>query len=157
MRSIASFKRGFTTIEILVVLGIMALLGSVVLSAFGEYRSRQAKDAVVEGALSLLAEARLDTISSKYDDTYGIRLKSNEVIYFKGATYPGDTDVNNIHFAVPTSIELGSVTLAGGGDQIFYQRLSGKTDQYGTFEVRVKNNPSIRTIITISQTGASSI
>lgn len=157
LRPFQRANRGVTLIEILLALAIIALISSLMLSAFGEYRARQGKSAAAEGVLSILAEARLDTISSKHDDVYGVLLRSDEAIYFKGATYPGDGDPANIVFPMPVGVEIGSVALQGGGSTILYQRLSGSTDMYGTFEVRVAAQPNLKTVITVHPTGASSI
>ncbi|OGZ07035.1 MAG: hypothetical protein A2942_02960 [Candidatus Lloydbacteria bacterium RIFCSPLOWO2_01_FULL_50_20] len=149
--------RGITTIEILFALAILGTIATFVLAAFSDFRSRQTLGAVVEKTLAAFSAAHLDTISSKNDMTYGVQLKTNEVIYFEGATYPGDNDPGNIHYVFPPNIEIANVALSGGGSTIFYRRLTGATDNYGTFDIRVAGNHDTKTTITINQTGATSI
>lgn len=152
-----STSRGITTIEILVAISILGILAALVLAAFSDFRSRQTLSAVIEKALAAFSAAHLDTISSKNDATYGVELKSGEVIYFMGTTYPGDADPGNVHFVFPLSVEIANINLNGGGSTIFYKRLSGATDNYGTFDIRVVGNPNTKTTITVNQSGATSI
>jgi Tfp pilus assembly protein FimT len=153
----SNHERGITTIEILVAVTIVVLIAALVLAAFSDFRSRQTLGAVVEKTLAAFSAAHLDTISSKNDATYGVYLKSGEVIYFQGVTYPGDNDTGNTHYTFPKVIEIANISLNGGGSTVFYKRLSGATGNYGTFDVRVIGNPGTKTTITVNQTGATSI
>lgn len=157
MRRTSSSRRGITTIEILVAVAIIVILASLILAAFAEFRSRQTLGAVVEKTLAAFSAARLDTISSKNDLTYGVHIKSGEVIYFSGSTYPGDNDLGNAHFVFPASVEITNISLNGGGDTVFYKRLSGATDNYGTFDIRMVGNTSTKTTISVNQSGSTSI
>lgn len=140
-----------------VVLGIISLMSSLTLAAFSNFRAHQTLDASVEIVLAAFSQAHLDTISSKNDYLYGVYLKPGEVITFRGTTYPGDNDVSNIHYTLPVTVEIANISLSGGGSAVFYKRLSGTTDNYGTFDVRLKSDAAIRTITTINQTGVISI
>lgn len=144
-------------IEILLVIGISVLLASVVLSSFGQYRLRQNLAGSVESVLAEISAAHLNTISSKNDSPYGVNLKSDEVIYFMGDPYPGDSDPANIHYVLPRMIEIANISLNGGGTAIYFKRLTGATDNFGTFDVRAKTDTGLSTTVTISQAGATSI
>lgn len=149
--------RGVTLVEILLVIAIAVLLASVVLSSFGEYRLRQNLAGSVESVLAAISAAHLNTISSKNDSSYGVNLKPDEVIYFAGDLYPGDTDPANIHYVLPAAIEIANVSLNGGDTKIYFKRLTGATDNFGTFAIRAKTNTGVSTTVTINQTGATSI
>lgn len=150
-------KGGISLIEILVALGIVTLIMSAIMSAFGQYRSEQSKQGAVETVLAALSQAHLDTIASKSDTVYGVNLKQHEVIYFKGAVYPGDSDSSNMHYKLPSMIEIANVSLNGGTTTVFFKRLNGATDNYGTFGVRVMSRPTEAITVTINQTGATSL
>ncbi len=152
-----NYKRGVTLIELLIALSVMALISSVILASFGEFRARQTLDSSVEVVLAAFSAAHLDTISSKNDDIYGINLKPGEVIYFKGSPYPGDNASGNTHYVLPVAIEIANVSLSGGGTTIFYKRLTGATDNFGSFDVRVIARPTVKSTVTINQTGATSL
>jgi prepilin-type N-terminal cleavage/methylation domain-containing protein len=150
-------KKGFTLIELLVSIGIMTIIGTLILGSFGQYRGAQSKEGAMETTLAALSQAHLDTIASRNDSIYGVNLKSDEVIYFKGTTYPGDNDIGNIHYKLPPMVEIANISLNGGTSTIFFKRITGATDNYGTFDVRLKSRPTEGKTITINQTGATSL
>ncbi|OGZ06257.1 MAG: hypothetical protein A2845_00425 [Candidatus Lloydbacteria bacterium RIFCSPHIGHO2_01_FULL_49_22] len=149
--------RGVTLVEILLVIAITILLASVVLSSFGQYRLRQSLAGSIESVLAAISAAHLNTISSKNDSPYGVNLKPDEAIYFAGDSYPGDTDPANIHYVLPATIEIANVSLNGGDTKIYFKKLMGATDNYGTFDIRAKTSTGVGTTVTIYQTGATSI
>ncbi len=152
-----NYKRGVTLIELLIALSVMGLISSVILASFSQFRARQTLDSSVEVVLAAFSAAHLDTISSKNDDIYGINLKPREVIYFKGSPYPGDSDLGNTHYILPAPIEIANISLSGGGTTIFYKRLTGATNNFGSFDVRVISTPTVKSTVTINQTGATSL
>ncbi len=152
-----NYKRGVTLVELLIALSVMGLISSIILASFSQFRARQTLDSSVEVVLAAFSAAHLDTISSKNDDIYGINLKAGEVIYFKGSPYPGDNAAGNTHYILPVPIEIANISLNGGGSAIFYKRLTGATDNYGSFDVRVIAKPTVKSTVTINQTGATSL
>ncbi len=152
-----NYKRGVTLIELLISLSVIALISSVILASFSEFRARQTLDASVEVVLAAFSAAHLDTISSKNDDIYGVNLKAGEVIYFRGTPYPGDNAAGNTHFVLPAALQIANISLNGGGSTIFYKRITGATDNFGSFDVRVIAKPAVKSTVTINQTGATSL
>lgn len=150
-------QAGFTLLELLIAVGIMSLIGSAIMGAFGQYRTEQSKEGAAETVLATLSQAHLDTMSSKNDSSYGVNFKSDEVIYFKGTVYPGDNDSGNIHYSLPNSIEIADISLNGGTTTVIFKRLTGATDNFGTVKVRVKARPDDYLTVKINQTGAISL
>ncbi len=146
-------ESGITLIEILVVAAVVLLLSSMALAAFGTFRARKTMDVSVEVVMTAFGRARLDTISSKEDQQYGVHLESGRVVYFMGPTYSA-VAATNIVYALDPVLEVANVTLAGGGSDVLFNRLTGGTGQAGTFEIRLKGNTTIRTLITVNGTGA---
>lgn len=148
-------RRGASLVEILAALSIIAVMGSIVLAAFGEFRSRKTMDAAVELALSAFSRAHLDTISSKNDKQYGVHIEASKVVYFVGPTYSAAA-TTNANYLLPSGVEIANISLGGGGSNVLYDRLKGGTSNNGTFDVRVKARTTIKTTITISATGSTS-
>ena len=148
---------GFTVLEILMVIGIMMLISSVVLVSLSQFRARKILDASVEVVMIAFSQAHLDTISSKDDSVYGVALRSNEAIYFKGSVYPGDSDPSNKRYVFSNAIEIANISLNGAGTYVYFKRFSGGTDQYGTFDVRLKGSTITKTTVTVSQVGVAAI
>lgn len=154
--SIRSRIAGVTLIEILIAIGIIALIGSLITASFSQFRSRKTLDATVESTLASFSRAHLDTISSLNDKQYGVHIGVDKVVYYIGPTYSSSA-TTNILYTLNPSIEIVNITLTGGGNEVLFDKLSGGTSQNGTFLVRVKNNTSQKVAVTINGTGAISI
>lgn len=150
-------RRGFSLVDMMIAISIMTLIASVIILSFAAFRTRKNLDAAVEMVMVAFSQAHFDTISSKGDSPYGVAIQDDEVIYFKGATYPGEGAVGNIHYRLPSTIEIANITLNGGGTEIFFNRINGGTAQYGYFDVRAKSATTTSNRITISQVGIVSL
>lgn len=148
--------RGISILEVVVAISIITLMSVLVYAPFNDFRAQKTLDASVEKILSAFSQAHLDTISSKNNNQYGVHIAAGEVVYFTGPTYATGTATNLI-FTLPPAIEIYSISLTGGGSDVLYQRLSGATNQNGTFKLRPKGRVSPVTTITVNKTGATSI
>ena len=93
-------QRGFSLVDMMIAIAILAMISSVIILSFAAFRAQKNLDAAVEMVMVAFSQAHLDTISSKNDSTYGIALQSDEVIYFKGATYPGEAAAGIVYFSI---------------------------------------------------------
>lgn len=145
-------QKGFSLIEMIIVVSIFVLLvaGSVV--AFSRFGEKQIIKSTVSEVLSELDEARSLTLAS-YDNTvYGVHIESDKITFFKGSTYsPSDPD-NNIT-ELSEKVSISNISLFGGGDDVIFQRLTGKTDQYGTLTISLVSDPTETKTITIQESG----
>ncbi len=151
------YQQGFSLVDMVIAIGIMSLIAAVIILSFSQFRARKNLDAAVEMVMVAFSQAHLDTISSKNDSPYGVAVQSDEVIYFKGATYPGDTAVGNIRYKLPSTVEIADISLNGGGAEVFFGRIQGGTMQYGSFVVRAKSATTTKNTISISQVGVVSL
>ncbi len=150
------FSRGVTLLETLVVVAILMLIGGVVVASLSNFRAQKTMDAAVEQVLAAFSQAHFDTLSSMDDKQYGVHIESDKVVYYVGPTYIAGTTTNVIYrFVVP--VEIVNISLAGGGSDVLFKRLSGGTSQSGTFIIRAKANDTLQTVVTINGTGAISI
>ena len=144
-------KKGFTALEILIVVGVFTLLG--VLSLVSFINSRRVRDLVTAGqdVLSVLSLAQARAVAGEDGEQWGVRLEQSQFIIFRGASYAGGTAVRT--YALPATIEIVDITLAGGGQDAVFRRLDGQTSQAGMFTVRVRDS-AIRTFpITVDPSG----
>jgi prepilin-type N-terminal cleavage/methylation domain-containing protein len=144
-------KRGFTLIEILVVIVIMAILVTIVLSVFPKFNKSQALDKDAETIVQILRQARSQTLSSKNATQYGVHFGSSAATLFSGSTYSSSASDNQV-FTLQTSDLIVSTGLTGGGSDVIFIRLSGETSQYGTITVSSPTLSTTRTV-TIYKTG----
>jgi prepilin-type N-terminal cleavage/methylation domain-containing protein len=152
----SSFTRGFTLIELVLVILIASIISAIVLQGMSGMRARKTIDAGVESVIAAFSQAHLDTISSKDDSQWGVSLGTDRVIVYKGPSYVDGAPENTTYLLHP-SIEVADVTLAGGGSTVLFDRLYGSTSQSGTFVVRARGDPSISVTVTITGAGAISV
>lgn len=145
-------KRGFTLLEIMIVIGIMAIISAIILFSFGKLNSDQALDKDVLSVISLLNDARSLTLSSKGGTQYGVHVEGDRVVLYKGATY-SPSDPENVVQGLNSMVHISSYVLAGGASDILFKRLTGNTEQSGTLTLSIRNDPSVQKNITIFETG----
>lgn len=148
-------KKGFTILEFLVSLSILTILAMIIFSSVSTFRSNKGLQIVAEDILSLLNEGRNDTLSAKDSYSYGVHFESSEITIFRGTIY-SSSDTNNRSVVIDGSVEIASISLVGGGQNVLFQKLTGKTNQSGTIIIRLKSDNSKTKTITIEASGVAS-
>lgn len=138
--------------EIIVVIAIFALAVSAILNSFGQLNQNQVVNKNTELVATVLREARSLTLSSKGGNQYGVHLESSQVVLFQGATY-NPAAPSNIYYALNSLGNISVITLAGGGSDVVFDRLTGDTSQSGTIKLSLLSDTSSTRTITISGTG----
>lgn len=145
-------RNGFTLLEIMLAIGILALLAAVIVGAFLRFKKSSDLFSAAEGSLALFHDMRSRTLSSKDAMQYGVHVEAGRFISFRGAVFSG-SDPANYEFLLPQNVEAGVVSLNGGSVDVVFKRLTGETDQYGTVTLRLKDETSKIRVITILKTG----
>lgn len=145
-------------LELVVVFAIIVLLASIIITSFSQFRNTKVLDTGVENTLSALAKARGNTLSSKNAYQYGVHFEAAQAVLFRGATY-SSSDTSNETIALDSALEIYPIppSLTGGGSDVLFDRLTGKTSQNGTVVIRVKSDTSKTKMITINATGIASV
>ncbi len=130
------FRKGFTLLELLISVGILALIGTLSLVSF--INSRNIRDLVTSGQniLSVLREAQSRTLAREDNSVWGTRLEQNRFILFRGSSFAASTSTQT--YNLPSGIEIVNINLSGGGQEITFGRLDGRTLQTGSFEVKIR-------------------
>lgn len=152
---VLKLSNGFTVIELLITLSILALLTMTIFISMSSFRNNKALQMVSEDILSLIDEARGDTLSAKDSYAYGVHFESAKIVLFRGITY-SSSDPNNKTIDIDNAVDINSISLTGGGQDILFQRLTGKTNQNGTVMIRLKSDNSKTKTITIEVSGVAS-
>lgn len=147
--------RGFTAVEFLIVLSILAFLTTIIFASMSSFRSVKALQIVSEDILSLMDEARSNTLSAKDSYAYGVHFEPSAIVLFRGTVY-SSSDPNNKTVDIDGAVEISNISLAGGGANILFQRLTGKTSQNGTVIIRLKSDTSKTKTILIETSGVAS-
>lgn len=147
---ILSSQRGISVIEMLVVILVLGIIIAITVPALISFRKNQSIQNTTNSIVSLLQEARTKTLASYNNTFYSVYLDTNSAILFTGGTYSA-LDVDNKVVPYEAPVTLQSVTVAGGGAQISFDRLKGTTSQSGTIVVGTDDGES--KTITVSSSG----
>lgn len=153
MKLIRLHNKGFTIIETIIVLGLLVIFGSIALVSFQSSRDTRNLATSTQDILSILRLAQARTLSGENNSVWGVHLAQNQFALFQGPTFAGSPVVES--YNLPSSLELVSISLNGGGSDIIFKRITGTTDQNGTFVLRVIATPTLYTSLTIDASGAS--
>ncbi len=143
---------GFTAIEILIAIVVIGVVFSVAMGPLKSFRDAQVIASDTENLLSLLKEARSQTVFSKNSSQYGVHFESERAVLFQGTVFD-EPNANNKEFRLNSNLSISNWSLNGGGQDVVFERLTGKTSQFGIVTTSLKNNPSKIKTITISETG----
>src|SRR3989344_1590177 len=149
-------SRGFTFIELLVVIGMIAVLASGALIA---YRAASGGIELKTNAFKIvdvLNLARQRTIASLGASSYGVHFEASQFVLFKGADYSA-LDSDNIFYVLPDALEIADIVLVGGGSEVVFDRITGKTAQSGSLKARLASDTSKFKIINILSSGRADI
>ena len=159
MFRVSSFKfqeRGFTLIELLIVIGVVAILTA---GALVSYRSASGGVELKTNAfkvVDVLNLARQRTIASLGASSYGVHFEASQFVLFKGADYSA-LDSDNIFYVLPDALEIADIVLVGGGSEVVFDRVTGKTAQSGSLKARLASDTSKFKTINILSSGRADI
>lgn len=144
--------KGFTFIEIIIAVAILMVITTFTLISLNTFKENQSLKNAVNETVSLINQAKSKTSSSQDFSQYGVHFESYRAVLFKGTTF-SEPNSENIIIDIPSLIEISSISLNGGGVDVVFQRLTGKTDQNGSIIFRVKNDASKTKTISIKNSG----
>ncbi|TSC69431.1 MAG: Uncharacterized protein G01um101466_28 [Parcubacteria group bacterium Gr01-1014_66] len=143
--------RGMSLIELIIILAILGIMSLLGISAY--LRSREAQTLLSEGQniLATIRRAQAHTRAGVEDNTWGVQLETNRYIFFRGASY-GTATFTQI-YDLPSSLTIANIVLAGGRQDIVFERITGKTVSAGTFVVQTSGNPPVTFPVTLDVAG----
>ncbi|MEK7493816.1 MAG: prepilin-type N-terminal cleavage/methylation domain-containing protein [Patescibacteria group bacterium] len=154
--SLHSSTKGFTLIEVVVAIGVLAIISTTLFIGFS--RATESADLKTSAfkVVDTLQFARTRTIASLASSQYGVHFEAGQYVLFRGATYNA-SDPDNIVYALPSRVEIATIALTGGGSDVVFDRITGKTAQNGTVSVRLIADPSKLKTVGIAVSGRSDI
>lgn len=152
MKNYTHNNKGFTILELLMVISIIAVLATIITLSFSNFRNSSTLQTTSEDVVSILNKARSNTIASKDGYQYGVHFSTNDITLFRGTSFVSG-DANNEIRTLDTAVQVASTALAGGGSDVVFQKLTGKTDYYGTLTIQVVSDSSKTAVISIGETG----
>ena len=149
-------KKGFTLLEILIVISILLIIISIVVGPFSSFRNRSVLNAEIENITTLLSEARSKTLTSLADSEYGVHFETNRIVFFKGTLFT-EPDADNQEIIFNPVVSISDISLTGAGVDVIFDRLTGKTDEDGTITIELISDSTINNVVHIYSTGSIEI
>ena len=144
--------RGITLLELLVVLGVLAIVATLLTGALAEFRTTSALGEAKSEIIGILRDARSRTIASRNNMQYGVHfdLAENIVALFEGDTYNAVSPSNEIYRLRASRI---TAIVLGGTSDVIFARLSGTASVSGTIVLSATRDSSKTETITILTSG----
>jgi prepilin-type N-terminal cleavage/methylation domain-containing protein len=148
--------KGFTLVEILVVLGIALVVSSISMTALSSLSSYQSLDKDTDVSLSYVEKAREQTIESKNFSSFGVHFSSSSVSLFQGTTYSASASTTMV-YNLSSKVNISSISLTGGVSDIYFNKISGEPSATGTISFQNKPSASTTKKIVVYGTGLAEI
>jgi len=120
---------GFTLIEILIVIAIMAVLAALTIPVGVNFFVSQQLDTVVDEVMQVLRRAQLKGMTQERDSDWGIRFNSDTYVLFKGSSFASRDPVFDEDFDL-----AGGITTSGISEVVF-AKFSGVPNVIGTITI----------------------
>lgn len=153
----AKMKKGFTLIEILVIIGIMVILVALAIPSYRFFQKESDLNNSAEEIINTLRLAQNKTLASEEASKYGVYFDAvstpNQYTLFKGENYASrDSSFDEIH-KLSSFLEIYEISLAGGEPEVVFDRISGTTSQFGSISIGLKDNPAKTKTIYVENSG----
>jgi len=145
-------QHGFSLIEVFVAIAVIGILIGIVFGQISNFRNMQILKTETESVVSVINQARSMTLSSEDSSQYGIHFESSRIVLFKGTGF-FEPSLTNQEINLNSSIILSSINFTGGGDDIIFERLTGDTNQDGSFIISLVSDPLKQKTISITKIG----
>lgn len=137
-------REGFTLIEILIAIAIISILAGGFLLAFSSFSGSRNLNVAYDAIVSSIYSVREKSIVGKDDKTFGIKIQTNNITTFRGASYASRDNGQDKIIAWPEGIYPAS------DKEFVFAKLVGTTT---TDSIVILNQKGISKTITINQNG----
>lgn len=148
--------KGFSLLEVTIVIAIALILASLSLSTFFTVSDNQALTKNVEYTISLIQQARTQTLNAFNSSRYSVMFASSSVTLFQGTTY-SSTSPSNVVFNLSSKVQISAINLTGGTRQVSFDFITGKTNATGTISFQLKNSTNSSSTVILYKTGLAEI
>jgi prepilin-type N-terminal cleavage/methylation domain-containing protein len=145
-----SLYHGFTLIELIVAISIIAIIGGISVSTFYTARPSKERGTIADGIAAVLEQAKADAIAGKNGENYGVYFASTSYVYFGGNSY-NSSDSNNKNYQIPSGWQLNE-TIPGGSSVIFI-RITGLPQAIGTITASLTSGGASSTSVSVGSGG----
>lgn len=146
-------QRSFTLVEILVIVGIVIILMGITIISYRFFLRETDLTQSTEQIINILRLAQNKTLASEGASQYGVYFDQATLTLFKGASYATrDVSFDQIK-ELPKAIEIYDIDLAGGENEVVFNRIIGDTSQAGNITLRLISDPTKAVTIYVEGSG----
>jgi len=121
------------------------------ISVFPKLTNKYALKSATERTVAVLKDARSDTLASHKDNSYGVHFSTSTITFFSGKEYV-EGDAENRKMKLSQRVKVQDISFSDGGNEIIFERLSGKALVYGTTTIALTEE-DLNTTIYIQPSG----
>ena len=144
--------KGFTLIEIIMVVAITSILGGMAFVSFGKIINYNSIEAQAESVRSHIERARIFTLASKNNSSFGVYFSSTSARVFQGTTFISASSSDQV-YVIDSNQSIININFSGGGSTIYFNKITGEPNATGTIVITSKNNNEDQRTVVIHQTG----
>jgi len=157
MKGKRQVAKGFTLLELLVVVGILIILAGIIISNIGFFREESQLNNLAGEVINILRLAQNKTLASEQASSWGVYFSTttdpHQYTLFKGGNYASrDTSFDEIR-KLPKAIIISEIDLADGGSEVVFDRIVGTTKQPGSITLELKTDSAKNKVIHIEGSG----
>lgn len=136
-----------SVIEILATVAVLGIISTISISVMSKISNSSNLDKEAQIVLSFVTKARTESINSVDATTHGVKFTSNSVAIFPGTTYSLESVESTYTLYSAT---ISDISLAGGGNEVYFNKLSGNPSAIGTITI---SSSGVSKVMTIYGTG----
>ncbi len=144
-----------TLMEILIAIAIIMVLSALTYGTFNTIGATKAIDTNTQQALLELQKARSLALASKNETQFGVHFATSTITLFEGPSYASSATTTPT--SLNSAVTITSIALTGGGSDVIFDRLTGKTSQSGTVTLTVTGKLTQSKTVKIYATGISEV
>ncbi len=149
-------KRGFSLIELIIVITIFGILSRIVFVSISEMQNKQSLDKEMDFIRSLVQKTRLESLNSKNGNIHALVFASSSIQKIESGTTTATT-YSLSNDIVLFQNNLKSVTNGSATTTLSFARISGYTNATGTLVFILQKGSTSMATETISINGLGTV
>lgn len=145
-------NKGFTVMEILIVVGILGVLMAIIVPSFSQFRKAGLVNTETQDIVSFINRARLSSMHSKNDLEYGIHFNSTGVVMYSTPVYDAMETTNETR-NLDSTLFFSTIAVQGGGNDIVFKKVTGAADKYATTTMKFVGASATSTTFVVRPSG----
>lgn len=143
-------NHGFTLLEVMVSVAILALVASVGWFSFASYAARRELDSSAARVAALITEAQRKTLAGEDSSAYGVHFESDRAVLFRAPSYVSGSADNKTEMLTR---RITIPTISFSGNEVIFKRLTGAAVSAGSVTLSVRGNSSVSKTVSVNALG----